>query len=127
MSASEPTRKRPRMANAQVRKQLASLVRRARGSPRFTKKRPTEWNPRSVRNPEGVLDQWFTSASAWDFIASRLESGEEVEVIELQHPPGAKGYVMRIDLEPGMPQLYIKLELGPSQVFGRSFHYSKSQ
>lgn len=71
-----------------------------------------------------MLTTNFTRATAWDLIASELESGHDIETIELRNPPGAKGYVMRIDLEPGKPQLYVKLELGSGKIIGRSFHYS---
>lgn len=72
----------------------------------------------------GGLYTHFTDAAAWDFVASRLEEGEEVEVIELNRPKGAKGYVMKIQLRPGEPKLYVKLQMGPTKVIGRSFHYS---
>ena len=72
-----------------------------------------------------MLDPYFTDSTAWDFIASRLEAGEEVEVIELQQPAGTKGYVMKIDLGLEVPELYVKLQLGASKVIGRSFHYSE--
>ena len=72
-----------------------------------------------------MLDPYFTDSTAWDFIASRLEAGEEVEVIELQQPAGTKGYVMKIDLGLDVPELYVKLQLGASRVIGRSFHYSE--
>ena len=36
-----------------------------------------------------------------------------------------KGYVMKIDLNPGRPLLYVKLELGSGEVIGRSFHESE--
>ena len=52
-----------------------------------------------------------------------LEKGHPIEPITLKKPPGAKGYVMKVELEPNTPKLYIKLELG-NIVFGRSFHYS---
>ena len=32
---------------------------------------------------------------------------------------------MKIDIEPGQPQLYIKLQLGSGAIYGRSFHYSE--
>lgn len=86
--------------------------------------RPTDWRPGKVRNPEGLFDT-FTDPTAWEFVASRLEAGEEVEVIELRQPPGAKGYVMKIDLGAGVPTLYVKLQLGAGKIIGRSFHYSE--
>ena len=45
--------------------------------------------------------------------------------MELQKPAGAKGYVMKIYIEPGQSRLYVKLQLGSGQVIGRNFHYSK--
>ena len=71
-----------------------------------------------------MLDPFFTNATAWDFIVSRLEAGEEVKVIEMRKPPGARGYVMTIDLGPSLPELYVKRELRATKVIGRSFHYS---
>ena len=90
----------------------------------FSRKRPTEWKPWEVRNPGGSLDSHFTGGGAWEFIATKLEEGHSVEVVELQKPPGKKGYVMKIDLDPGDQPLYVKLQLGSGKVIGRSFHYS---
>lgn len=86
--------------------------------------RPTDWRPSQVLNPDGILDSYFTDSSAWELIATKLESGHPVEVVELYKPRGAKGYVMKVDIESGKPQLYIKLQLGSGQIIGRSFHYS---
>ena len=72
-----------------------------------------------------MLDTHFTDSTAWEFIAARLEAGEEVEVIPLRQPSGAKGYVMKIDLGADVPVLYVKLQLGSGRIFGRSFHYSE--
>ena len=33
---------------------------------------------------------------------------------------------MKIDIEPGQPRLYVKLQLGSGKIIGRSFHYSKT-
>ena len=66
----------------------------------------------------------FTDAAAREFIASRLEDGHPVEVVELRKPAGATGYVMKIDIEPARPILYVKLQLGSGKIIGRSFHYS---
>ena len=71
------------------------------------------------------IDTHFTDSTAWEFIARRLECGEDVEVIELDKPKGAKGYVMTIALQPGVPALYVKLQLGSGKIIGRSFHYSE--
>ncbi len=94
---------------------------------KFSVRRPSDWRPSEVVNPNGGLMSHFTHQTAWEFIASRLAAGEEVKVIELQKPPGKKGYVMNIDLGSALPRLYVKLEMGSSRVFGRSFHYSKNE
>ena len=108
-----------------IRRELIVLARRsdARTS-QFSRDRPTDWRPGQVRNPHGILDEYFTEAGAWDFIATRLDEGHRVEIVELRKPPGAKGYVMKIDIEPGQPQLYVKLQLQSGKIIGRSFHYS---
>jgi hypothetical protein len=31
---------------------------------------------------------------------------------------------MQIDLSPGVPKLYVKLQINRSKIFGRGFHYS---
>ncbi len=68
----------------------------------------------------------FTEAGAWQLIEEKLEEGERLEEIELDTPPGRKGYVMLIHLEDNKPPLYVKLQLGGGKVIGRSFHYSKA-
>ena len=60
----------------------------------FHPDRPTKWCPGQVRNPDGVLDSYFTDISAWEFVAAMLENGHPVEVMRLDKPPGAKGYVV---------------------------------
>jgi len=84
----------------------------------------TDWRPGQVRNPDGILDRYFTDTAAWELIADRLEAGHPVEIVELRKPPGATGYVMKIDIEPDQHPLYVKLQLGSGKIIGRSFHYS---
>ena len=111
-----------------IRHQLAILARRSNARvTEFSPSRPTEWRPGEVRNPDGMLDTHFSDAAAWELIASKLEDGHDVETVELQKPPGATGYVMKIDLEPDAPTLYVKLQFGSGQIIGRSFHYSKPE
>lgn len=111
-----------------IRHDLVVLARRSEARRyKFTRHRPTDWRPDEVRNPHGLLDTYFTDSTAWELIATRLEQGQEVTVIEMNQPKGAKGYVMSIDLGPDVPCLYIKLELGPGKIFGRSFHYSEQR
>ena len=108
-----------------IRHELAVLARRSNARKvKFTLERPIRWHPEQVANPES-LGMPFTGPAAWDLIASRLEGGHPVEVIELDKPPGATGYVMKIDIAPGQPQLYVKLQMGSGKIIGRSFHYSK--
>ena len=64
---------------------------------------PTDWRPGQVRNPPGSLDGYFSEGAAWDFIATMLEQGHEVEDVELRKPPGKTGYVMKIELEVSTP------------------------
>ncbi len=107
-----------------TRHELAVLARRSYARiVEFTSERPGRWHPEQVANPES-LGMPFTGPAAWDLIASRLEGGHPVEVIELDKPSNATGYVMKIDVEPGQPQLYVKLQMGSGKIFGRSFHYS---
>ena len=112
--------------DAATRRNLAQLAssRHTRTSA-FSPARPTDWRPTQVRNPNGLLDDHFTDSTAWELISSVLADGHPVEILELRKPPGARGYVMLIDIEPGQPQLYVKLELGAGKVLGRSFHYSE--
>ena len=91
----------------------------------FTPERPTDWRPGDVPNPDALLLPEFDDNSAWELIASKLEAGHDVEAIILDQPPGKKGYVMKINLNPGRPLLYVKLELGSGVVIGRSFHESE--
>ena len=111
-----------------IRHELVVLARRSNSrSARFRRDRPTDWRPHEVRNPSGGLATHFTDPSAWELIASRLEQGEPVEVIELHTPKGAKGYVMKIHLGRDVPLLYVKLQIGSGRIFGRSFHYSEHE
>lgn len=107
-----------------IRKDLAERARR-KGTRTYewTKDRPTDWRPYTVRNP--LSDDYFTNEGAWDFIADLLDRGHPVEIITLEKPPGKTGYVICVECEADQPPLYIKLELGRSVVYGRSFHYSE--
>ena len=108
-----------------IRQMLVKLARRSNARvTRFSPSLPTDWRPGQVRNPNGVLDDYFTDTAAWNLIAASLESGHLVEVVTLRKPPGRKGYVLHVDLERGDPPIYIKLQLGSGKIIGRSFHYS---
>jgi len=108
-----------------TRHELIILSRRSKSRvSKFIPKRPTDWRPGTVINPDGVLEKYFTDASAWEFIALKLEQMHPVKVVNLRKPAGAKGYVMKIDIDANIPQLYVKLQLGSGKIYGRSFHYS---
>ena len=109
-----------------IRRQLTILSRRAHArDTAFSPRRPTEWRPWEVVNPNGDFETHFTEPGAWELIAASLEQGHDVEVVHLRKPPGQKAYVMQIKLDDVNPLLYIKLQLGAGKVIGRSFHYSK--
>jgi hypothetical protein len=78
-----------------------------------------------VPNPNGLLLPYFDDDSAWELIASSLESGHHVETMTLDKPSGKTGYVMKIDLNPARSRVYVKLQLGSGVVIGRSFHESE--
>ena len=107
-----------------IRRELTVLARNKKLRVKeWSRDAPSDWRPTQVRNPdaEGFC---FTDISAWHFIAALLEDGHPLEEIMLYQPPGARGYVMYVELEPGRPKLYIKLELRSGKIIGRSFHYS---
>lgn len=111
-----------------TRHQLIVLSRRSKSRiVEFSPERLADWRPNDVINPDGVLDRYLTDAAAWEFIADKLEQMHPVEVLNLEKPAGAKGYVMKIDLDENTPLLYVKLQLGAGKIIERSFHYSKRQ
>ena len=81
---------------------------------------PRDWRPGEVRNPHD--GQPFTGPGAWEYLAELLDAGHEIEVITLDEPPGATGYVLQVPIE--ARNLYIKVQLGAGKIIGRSFHYS---
>lgn len=112
-----------RRVSVEIRRQIASLARKPRRrTAAFSRARPTRWEPFTVINPE--TDFPFSRESAWELVAREIERQSRVDVVKLRHPAGATGYVMKIRLEPNRPRLYIKLELRPGRIYGRSFHYS---
>ena len=112
------------MIQAEVRRQLAALAQsrhsRTVGIP--SRGLPSDWRPYTVTNPESGLP--FTEASAWNLLVQLLEEGHPVLETTLDHPQGARGFVLLVDLEGSTQTLYVKVQLGASCVIGRSFHYS---
>lgn len=88
----------------------------------FTARAPTQWQPRTLRNP-ACPTEVFSDDSAWELVAAALRSGIDVEIVTLEHPPGKTGYVLIIDGH-GTQKIYVKLQLLSSLVLGRSFHES---
>ena len=110
----------------ETRRLLAKLARSERTrDDTWTRKRPTEWRPTTVRDPRGGFFPTFTRHSAWDFVAEKLEEGHPVEIVPLDEPPARVGYVLKVELEGDPQTLYVKLELSRNRrlVHGRSFHY----
>jgi hypothetical protein len=83
---------------------------------------PTVWQPTTVENPDCGIS--FTTLSAWHFLADGLEKGCALEEVELDRPPGLKGYVVLISGGASKPKIYIKVRLNNGYLIGRSFHYS---
>ena len=111
-----------------IRRQLALLARRPRSrNSQFSAARPAEWQPHQVIDPASGFDAPFTNAGAWELIAAKLESGHDVEAVALRKPAGATGYVMKIEIDPAAPLLYVKVEPRAGRILGRSFHYSRHE
>ncbi len=66
----------------------------------------------------------FTEDGAWDYVAQSIAAGAEIEIIDLENPPGKKAYVMNLRSHDPQIPIYVKLQLGGDCVIGRSFHYS---
>ena len=85
----------------------------------------SRWHPEQVYNPLRKAKRVFCGREEWDFIAELLESGVDVEVIKLDIPKDADGYVMKVPSRHRPEHIYIKLQLDDDgYVIGRSFHYS---
>ncbi len=66
----------------------------------------------------------FTEDGAWEYVVEGIEAGTAIEVIDLEVPPGKKGYVMLLSSHNPKLPIYVKLQLGADCIVGRSFHYS---
>jgi len=87
--------------------------------------RESRWTPQEVFHPRKKRDRVFVAREAWDFILECLESGVEIEVIKLDIPKDADGWVMKVPTSKDPRPIYIKLQLDADGfVIGRSFHYS---
>jgi hypothetical protein len=106
-----------------IRRQLAQLCqhKRTRRSGGAGTGLPCHWAPWDVRDPR--TGEYFTEASAWEFVAETINSGHPIDPITLRIPRGRTGYVLLIG-PPPPDKIYIKLQLGAGVVLGRSFHES---
>ena len=66
----------------------------------------------------------FTEDGAWEYVAQSIDNGIEIEIVDLEKPPGKKGYVMKLSSHDPQVPIYVKLQIGGDCVIGRSFHYS---
>ncbi len=115
-----PPEDKPWLAKPEVCRQLRLLC-ASRRTRTVARGLPNRWEPWSIRDP--ASGEYFDTESAWRFIHELLERGVEVEVIDLDHPPGKKGYVL-FGEGPGGERIYIKLQFAGDLVAGRSFHLS---
>ena len=66
----------------------------------------------------------FTEDGAWAYVSENIANGVDIEVKDLDIPPGKKAYVMSLPSHDPQVPIYVKLQLGGDCVIGRSFHYS---
>lgn len=116
----------PYLTDRQACEELAGLCRDSsrRYVGEWAQGHPSKWHCTQVLNPETGCP--FCDEEAWEFIATRIDDFQAVEVVDLHSPPGTQGYEMKIAMGPGVSDLYVKLALSRSgkSVIGRSFHYS---
>jgi hypothetical protein len=104
-----------------IRRRLAAFASSRRTRTRaFTRDRPCDWQANSLTDPRSNCP--FTEDGAWEYVAEQIIGGIEIEVIELEHPPGKRGYVMKLPSSNTSISFYVKLQLGSNCVFRRSFH-----
>jgi hypothetical protein len=114
-----------RIATDQERRALVRAVKLRLQHDLTHSMRESRWTPQEVFHPKKKRDRVFVAREAWDFIAECLESGVEIEVIKLDIPKDADGWVMKVPTDKFPRPIYIKLQLNDDGfVLGRSFHYS---
>src|ERR1700754_5183239 len=103
---------------------IASMCRNAgaRYVGQWSEQHPARWLPERVHNPK--TSEPFSDHEAWEFVATLIETGHVLKIVELYSPPGTEGFELLVPVE--QRDLYIKLALSKSgrRVIGRSFHYS---
>ena len=114
-----------RIATDQERRALVRAVKLRLQHDLTHSMRESRWTPQEVFHPKKKRDRVFVAREAWDFIVECLESGVEIEVIKLDIPKDADGWVMKVPTDKFPRPIYIKLQLNDDGfVLGRSFHYS---
>lgn len=86
---------------------------------------PSDWCPLKILNPEEPPGYCFSEQSAWEFIASKLESGHVYQEKIMETPLGALSIVIEIQINGYNHPLYVKVQVGKAnKPIGRSFHIS---
>jgi len=107
----------------EIRNRLAARASSRRTRNReFRRDRPCDWQATAMTDPR--TGEVFTEDGAWEYTAEMIRSGVDIEIIELEFPPGKKAYVMLVPSHDSKIPIYIKLQLVAESVIGRSFHYS---
>ena len=107
-----------------IQKKMLDLLEARKNISEWSEKRPTNWRPSSVTNPNPDVNIPFTNTTCWYFIEQLLHNKHPIKEITLDKPPGKKGYMMLFETESEPSDIYIKLEIANGQLIGRSFHYS---
>lgn len=84
-----------------------------------TADRPSKWWPREVRHP--VTGAFFDEVSVWQFIKAAIDCGTVIKTLRLEGPLDLTSYVIVLQGHAGQ-RIYVKLEIGKTKVFGKSFH-----
>jgi hypothetical protein len=84
----------------------------------------SRWYPGKVWHPAKRPRRTFQALEPWAYILDLLRSNFEIEVITLDKPKGADGWVMKVPVNQVDRLIYIKLQLDKDGfAIGRSFHY----
>lgn len=90
----------------------------------FTPKIPTFWNIGEVYDPR--TKEPYTRDGAWARIVEELNADCPLEAVDLDHPPGKKGYAFKFKDGREQP-IYVKLQIMSGEVRGRSFHIDRGK
>lgn len=103
-----------------IRQELIRLCSESRSRKSiFSREAPTHWAPWQLVDPS--TSEAFTVDGAWEFVHRQLNEGCGLAVVDLEKPPGKRGYWFHCYDAKGT-RIYVKLQLGSGVVIGRSFH-----